>query len=305
MHRNPLIRLLIVLLVFAGLGFLLRLSYQQFSGRTDRVVAVNSILHLELTGVILNGKKFLKNLKTYSEDTKVKAVVISIDSPGGAVGPSQEINSEIKRVREKTGKPVVCVSSGVMASGAYYSGVACDQIVVAPGAMIGSIGVIMSFANFEKLFDWAKMNFFSITSGKFKDSGAQYRPMRDDERALFQDMIDEVYAQFKETIIKDRKLREDVLAEYGDGRVFTGAKAVELGFADKVGTFEDAVKLAAEKAGLGEDYELFEVPKLRRSLWDWDEDTKDPVNAMTEAAKDLLSLKTVNRPMYLMPGTWE
>lgn len=305
MKRNPLLRLLIVLIVFAALGFLLRVSYQQVAGRNERVTAKNSILHLELTGVIMNGKKFLKNLKKYSDDKNVKAILISIDSPGGAVGPSQELNSEIKRVREATKKPVVCVSTGVMASGAYYAGVACDQLVVAPGAMVGSIGVIMSFANFQKLYDWAHVDFFSITSGKFKDSGAEYRPMRDDEKALFQDMINEVYAQFKTTVMNDRKLKEDVVTAYADGRVFTGAKAVELGFADQVGTFEDAVKLAADKAGLGDDYDLFEIPKPRRSLWDWDDDAKDPVNSVSEAAKDLLHLKTMNKPMYLMPGSWE
>lgn len=315
-------RLFVILLIFIGIGALLKLGGNFFGEPEKKLTSKNTILHLEMNGIILNGKKFLKNLKKYRDDKKVKAVLISINSPGGAVGPSQEVYSEIKRIRDEIKKPVVCVSTGVMASGAYYSAVACDKIIVAPGALVGSIGVIMEFANIEKLYDWAKISRFSITSGKYKDSGAEYRSMRDDEKALFQSMIDEVYSQFRTTVMTERKLSEEVVAEYADGRVFTGATAVKMGFADKVGFFEDAVKVAAEMANLGEDYELFEIPKKRMSIFDLgDSDREDDINGLSEysdllknkaagvdvesAIKFILRTKYLNQPLYLLPGSWE
>ncbi|AFY00708.1 signal peptide peptidase SppA [Bdellovibrio bacteriovorus] len=315
-------KLVIIFLVFVGLGALLKMSGDFFGSEDKRVTAKNTILHLEMNGVILNGKKFIKNLKKYREDDKVKAILISINSPGGSVGPSQEMFAEIKRVRDEIKKPVVCVSTGVMASGAYYAAVACDKIVVAPGALVGSIGVIMEFANLEKLYDWAKISRYSITSGKFKDSGAEYRPMREDERSLFQSMIDEVYAQFKGTVAAERKLKEEVVAEYADGRVFTGATAVKVGFADQEGYYDDAVKLAAEIAKLGDNYEVFEVPKKKVSIFDLGGgDSEDDLNSMSEfadvlkgksfgpdmegAMKYILRAKYLNQPLMLMPGYWE
>lgn len=316
-------KILIIFLVFVGIGALLKMGGDFFGESEKKVSAKNTILHLEMNGVILNGKKFIKNLKKYKDDSRIKAIVININSPGGSVGPSQEIYHEIKRVRDELKKPVVCVSTGVMASGAYYSAVACDKIVVAPGALVGSIGVIMEFANLEKLYDWAKVTRYSITSGKFKDSGAEYRGMREDERALFQNMINEVYAQFKGTVMKERKLKEDIVTEYADGRVFTGASAVKLGFADQEGFFDDAVKLAADLAKLGDHYELFEVPKKKMSILDFGgKDADDDMNSMAEyadilkgkasaglnvesAMKYLLRAQYLNQPLYMMPGYWE
>lgn len=315
-------RILGVLLVFIVFGAIIQFSSKYDEEAPKTVTSKKSILHLEMNGVILNGKKFLKNLKKYSDEEKVKAIVISIDSPGGAVGPSQEIYSAIKKVRSEFKKPIICESSGLVASGAYYAASACDKIIVAPGALVGSIGVIMSFANLEKLYDWAKITRFSITSGKFKDSGAEYRSMREDEKALFQELINDVYAQFKQAVAEGRKLKEEVLNEYTDGRVFTGKKAVELGFADKEGTFDDAVKMAAEVAGLGDDYKIFNVPKAKRSLFDLgEEEEKDTINSraqktifsglfQTEASvlKELTSQfikpEIMNQPMLLMPGYW-
>jgi protease-4 len=325
MKKSYTTKIIVVLVVIVGLVFLLKKGGSFVSSNADDEVTMkvdkNSILHMELSGVIMNGKKFIKNLKKYKKDPKIKAIVININSPGGAVGPSQEVYTEIKRAREETKKPIICVSTGIIASGAYYSAVACDKIVVAPGALVGSIGVVMEFANLSKLYDWAKVSRFTITSGKFKDSGNEFRDMRPDERALFQDMITEVYEQFRTTVKDSRKLKDEVLDQYADGRVFTGTKAVKLGFADLEGTFEDAVQLAAKEAKLGDDYEVIELPKKKRSIFDFGESNEDdPVNSLSRSLKGLASLdnqavqaamntllKTeyVNQPMYIMPGFWK
>lgn len=321
MKKSFFVKLFVLALVFFVLGFLFKKGGSYFNSTNDDDlkidVARNSILQMELSGVIMNGKRFIKNLHKYKKDKNIKAIVINVNSPGGAVGPSQEIYTEIKRAREETKKPIICVTTGIMASGAYYSAVACDKIVVASGALVGSIGVIMEFANLEKLYDWAKIKRFTITSGRYKDSGNEFRTMRDDERSLFQDMITEVYNQFRQTVKDARKLDDKVLDEYADGRVFTGTKAVKMGFADIEGTFEDAVALAAKEANLGADYQLIEIPKRKKSILDFgDSGEDDPVNSVSqikgliadkaigESIEKIFRMKYLNQPMLIMPGFW-
>ena len=324
-------RKMIVLGLF--IGFAVFLGYRSYKVLTIQdteegtlSLGKNEILHLEINGVIMNGKKFLSNLKKYADKDAIRAIVIEINSPGGAVGPSQELFMEIKRAKEEHNKPVICVSTGLIASGGYYAAMACDILMVAPGTMIGSIGVIMEFANLEDLYSWAKVKRYTITSGKFKDSGSEYRAMRDDERKLFQDMIDEVYSQFRNTVAESRKLDVSFVSQYADGRVMTGAKAVELKFADSIGTFEDAIRLAAEKAGLKKDeYHVLRPGKGRPSFWSFitDNNEEDDLNSISkfdlqaaikgqlagqsveQALKSVFKLKTINQPMMIMPGFWE
>ena len=312
--------LLSVFIIFAGL--IIYNFYKRGHNEDSRSISKNEILHLEINGIIMNGKKFLHNLKKYSKEESVKAIVVEINSPGGAVGPSQEIYYELIRAKKETKKPIICVSTGLMASGGYYSALGCDQILVAPGAMIGSIGVIMEFANLEDLYSWAKIKRFTITSGKFKDSGSEYRAMRDDEKQLFQDMINEVYEQFRDTVAAARKLKVDIVSQYADGRVMTGSTAVKLGFADVEGTFEDAVRMAAQKAKLGDDYHLFKPKKEKNTFFDllMDNDDEDDLNSLEGLADLKLAMKKqpidmiikhvfktqyLNQPLFLMPGHWE
>lgn len=312
-----------LILLFLGI-YIYRASTGYWADDENRL-SKNAILHLEVNGIILNGKKFLSHLKKYKNDNSVKAIIIDINSPGGAVGPSQEIYYELMRAKQETKKPIICVSTNLIASGGYYIALGCDKIVVAPGTMLGSIGVIMEFANLERLYDWAKIQRYSISSGRFKDSGSEYRPMREDERLLFQNMIDEVYEQFRTAVMEARQLPHETVTAYADGRVMTGAKAVELKFADSIGTFEDAAKLAATEAGLGEDYRIFKPKKDRSGFLDMFNfnDDNDELNtladiqdimsgkkamsemAVQEVIRTVLKTKYLNQPLYLMPGYWE
>jgi protease-4 len=261
-----------------------------------------SILHLELKGVITGEEEFLDHLREYRDDDNIKGILVSIDSPGGVVGPSQEIYTELKRVREQLKKPVVVTCNALAASGAYYAAVAADKIIVNPGTLMGSIGVIMQFANMERLYDWAKMDFFTITTGKFKDSGSPYRPMRDDEKALFQDMINEVQAQFKTAVKEGRKLRPDVLEQYTDGRIFHGQFAVENGFADELGTFDDAKRIIGEMAGLGPDPEIYQPQDTPETLMEWLNQNARATTAGEKLMQQLLPTQLAGKPLYLMPG---
>lgn len=323
-RKKFVVGLVLVLLVVFGYR-----SFKQYKEDETNRLSRNEILYLEISGVILNGKKFLKNLKKHAKEETVKAVVIEINSPGGAVGPSQELYYEILRAKEETKKPFICVTTGLMASGGYYAALACDKIVVAPGAMVGSVGVIMEFANLEKLYDWAKIQRYTITSGKFKESGTDTRAMRDDEKQLFQEMINDVYDQFRSTVAKARNLTLEQVSLYADGRVMTGAKAVEVKFADVLGTFEDAVQMAARVAKLKpDDYKLFKPRREKLDFFDlisYSEDEEDDLNSLeglkeglaskfkapssqaiaADLVKNVLRTKYMNQPMYLMPGFWE
>ena len=253
-----------LILIFVG-AFGYR-SYTNYHRDEEDRVSKNEILNLEISGVIMNGKKFLAQLKKYSKDESVKAIVIDINSPGGAVGPSQELYYELIRTKQKTKKPIVCVSTGLMASGGYYAALGCDKIVVAPGAMVGSIGVIMEFANLEKLYDWAKIRRYTIKTGKFKDAGSEYREMTAEERALMQGMVDDVLVQFKVAVAEGRKLPMEKVDGIADGRIFSGNQAKKLALVDTLGTLQDAIDEAGKMGGIEGKPKVY-YPEKNKKWW--------------------------------------
>lgn len=190
-----------------------------------------------------------KKIREAGADKNVKAIVIDINSPGGTVASVQNIYSEI--LNAKKNKKVVALFRDVAASGGFYIAMAADKIVAEPGTITGSVGVIMQASNVEGLFDKIGVKVTPITSGKYKDIGSAYRPMSDAEKALLQDMVDDTYTQFFAAVKAGRPgVAADVLSEYTDGRIFTGQRAYNLGFIDKLGGEEDALKLAGELAGI-------------------------------------------------------
>lgn len=267
----------------------------------DKKVKESSILHMKLEGIILDPQEFLNNLKKYSKDEDIKGVLLQVNSPGGVVGPSQEIYHELKRVRTELKKPVYVSTTGMAASGAYYAAVAADKIYTNEGSLMGSIGVIMEFANLEKLYDWMKIQRHVIKTGKYKDSGAEYRPMREDEKQLFRSMAFEILNQFKAAIVEGRKLTPELVTQYADGRVFTGETAVKIGFADKIGTFEDARRAIGQMAGLGADPDLFEPPGKRPSIREILSEVRSPVK-IELPTQLLLKSQLWGQPLYLLPS---
>lgn len=295
---RSLIGAVILIIVLLMLGAMINAYSGKYQG-----LHKPSLLVLDLSGVIIDGKKFLEDLREYRDEKNIKGIIVRVDSPGGVVGPSQEIFAELKRVRDELKKPVVISCGSMAASGAYYAAVAGDRIITNPGTLMGSIGVIMEFANLEKLYDWAKIQRYAIKTGPYKDSGAEYRPMTADEKALFQDLIDRVHAQFKEAVEKGRKLSREVVDKYSDGRVFTGETAVKLGFADQVGTFEDAVRIAGELSGLGKKPTLFEPPEEKPSFLEIIGSMEESAQLKKITQQVLPQQELLAKPLYLLPGT--
>ena len=245
----------IIIIVAVFFGFISVTSF--FKGDGVPKASQDSILALELKGVLIDKHKFLKELRQYSQDEKVKGVLIRLDSPGGSVALSQEIYHEFKRIRENLKKPVVVSVGSMMTSGALYVAVGASFIFVNSGTLSGSIGVILPLLNMERLYDWAKVEPYSIKTGEFKDSGTRFRPMIAKERVLFQDLVNELLEQFKSAIMEGRNMPPEDLEPYTDARVFTGERAVLAGFADSIGIYSDAIEKIGELSGLGKKPKLF------------------------------------------------
>jgi protease IV len=261
-----------------------------------------SILALDLDGIIVDTRDIVESLRKYRTEDRIKGVLLRINSPGGVVGPSQELWAELKRTREEFKKPVVAFCSAVAASGAYYAAVGADKIVTTPGCLIGSIGALMEFVNLAKLYDWAKIDRYAITTGKFKDAGAEYQPLTSEQRALFQDLLNDVLAQFKAAIVEGRNMKPEVLDQYADGRVFTGSQAVKLGFADSVGTWDDARRTLGQMTGLGDNPEVFKVKKRNKLLEFFEASSTSETSSVSAVLRDLFQTELSARPLLLLPG---
>ncbi len=214
---------------------------------------------LEIKGVIVSAEEQMKDLTAFRNDNKVKAIIVRIDSPGGAVGASQELFEEIKRTDKV--KPVIASMGSVAASGGYYAALGTREIFANPGTITGSIGVILKFANLKELFDKIGYKSEVVKSGALKDIGASDRPLSTEERAFLQALIDNVHSQFIQAVVQQRNLTEDTVRGLADGRIFSGAQAQEYGLVDTLGNFTNAIDKAATLAGLEPDQPNLIYPK--------------------------------------------
>lgn len=191
-----------------------------------------------------------KKIRQAAENENVKAIVVDINSPGGTVASVQNIYSELNAAKQK-GKKIVSLFRDVAASGGFYIAMASDKIIAEPGTITGSVGVIMQTSNVQGLLEKIGVTVTPVTSGKYKDIGSMYRPMTDAEKAILQDMVSDTYGQFKAAVAAGRpNVTPENLAEYTDGRVFTGQRAYDVGFIDALGGEEEARLAAGELAGL-------------------------------------------------------
>ncbi|MBU0674400.1 MAG: signal peptide peptidase SppA [Proteobacteria bacterium] len=203
---------------------------------------------IELRGLISTSEKTIRELTEFRQDRSIKAIVLRIDSPGGAVGASQEIFNEVARTDLK--KPVVASMGSVAASGGYYAALGARRILANPGTLTGSIGVIVKFANLEKIFDKIGYESVVIKSGRMKDLGSSARKMTDEEKNILQGIIDNVYQQFVKDVSISRNLPVAEVETLADGRIYSGEQALESGLIDQFGNFTDALHLAAQLAQL-------------------------------------------------------
>jgi protease-4 len=203
---------------------------------------------VEVKGLIADSRAVLKQLDRYSRDPSIKAIVVRINSPGGAVGPSQEILREIEKVRKK--KKVVASLGTLAASGGYYIACGADLIMANRGTATGSIGVIMQFANVEGLTKKLGLDMYNITAGRYKDVGSPFRTMTKEERAYMQGLIDNIYQQFLRDVSRNRKIPMEKMRKIAEGKIYTGEEAKAVGLVDEFGNLPDAIEKAGRLGGI-------------------------------------------------------
>lgn len=232
----------------------------QLSGAGDA-----KVLLLDLSGVISSQDKdglisqpnmlatLKEELTRASKDDTIKAVVVRINSPGGTVNASDILYHELKQFKVKRKVPVIASMMDVAASGGYYLAMASDAILVHPSTVTGSIGVIMLTVNAKGLLEKVGVEANAITSGPRKDMGSPFRVMTDEEKAIFQGVIDSFYQRFLTVVQEGRpQLSADQLKKLADGRIYTGEQAKAAGLVDEIGYLDEAIELAKKKAGLSE-----------------------------------------------------
>lgn len=251
-------------LIVGGFVLLAIIAAAMGSDATDMSFAGEKVAVIPIEGEILEARETLDALKRHAGNATVKAIVIRINSPGGAIAPSQEIYSAIRRTRADSKKPIVASMDSVAASGGYYIAAACDQIVANPGSITGSIGVILQWFNTRELIQWAKLKPETITSGALKDAGSPFRELTDAERQYFQGIVTQLHTQFVRDVAQGRstKMTHEEVVRIADGRVVTGEQALALKLVDELGSIDDAVRTAGRLAGIkGEPARLW--PKRR------------------------------------------
>jgi protease-4 len=193
-----------------------------------------------------------EELEKATEDERVRAVVLRINSPGGTITASDILHHELTRFKARRKIPVVAAILDVGASGGYYVALAADRIVAHPTTVTGSIGVLMLTVDARGLMEKLGVSASYITTGPFKDAGSPLRALRPEERALFQSLIDQFHGRFVSLVAQARHLDEARVRAVADGRVYTATEALSHGLVDRIGYLEDAIELAREAAGLEE-----------------------------------------------------
>ena len=212
----------------------------------------SKIALVEVKGVIYSAENIVRQLDKYSRNKSVKAIVLRIESPGGGIAPSQEMYEKIKRVRD-SGMPIVASMGSVAASGGYYIACGADTIMANLGTTTGSIGVIAEVPNTTELFEKIGVHFNVIKSGKYKDTGSPHRKMTEADKKHLQEWVDDAYEQFVDVVTTERKLDRHHVLKYADGRIYTGKQALENELIDLIGSYEDAIELAAKLGGIDSD----------------------------------------------------
>ncbi|MBP6914982.1 MAG: signal peptide peptidase SppA [Smithellaceae bacterium] len=267
MRKHPVILGMVILFVIALLSYLLFYKAGAYPTKIKTFSSVNRIGVVSINGPIYDSLKISEQLEEFANDGSIIAVVLRVDSPGGSVAASQEIYDAVVELRKS--KKVVASMGSIAASGGLLVACAADKIIANPGTITGSISAIMQFANFEELLKKIGLKSSVVKSGKYKDIGSPLRDMTPEERKIIQELVDDIYNQFVDVVVKDRKLSREKVLEIADGRVFSGRRAKEYGLIDDLGDMNYAAKLATQLAGKDGKYELVSPRKKRESVFDY------------------------------------
>jgi len=269
-----------IIIGVAMLSLVVAAVFQPRDGATSaRGDGGNAVGVINISGTIVSGSSsggllntvagsdtIMAQLRQAAEDPSIKAVVLRLNTPGGTTAASQEIALEVDRLRA-SGTKVVASMGDVAASGGYWIASRCDRIVANPGSITGSIGVIMETTDMQGLYEKIGLDPTVFKSGPHKDMGSPARDVTSNEQAIFQSMVDDIYQQFVNTVSQGRGMDLEQVSKIADGRVFTGSQALENGLVDEMGNFYDALRVASQMAGLGDEANVVDLSP-RRPFWE-------------------------------------
>jgi protease-4 len=255
---------LFLLAVFALVYFTVRSEQRSssFSSFGDKIAVV------DLEGVILSPKELVEQLRKYGDDSSIRAIILHVNSPGGGAAASEEIYREVLRIRDVKKKRIVASIETVGASGAYYVSSATNKIFADEASIVGSIGVIAEWYNYEELIKWAKLKAIVLKAGEFKDTGSPVRDLSPTERAYMQGLIDNMHGQFIDSVAKGRRMKVEDIKPLADGKVWTGEQAMPLKLIDQIGDFRAAVEDTAKSVGIKGEPTIVRPEKDRKSVLD-------------------------------------
>jgi protease-4 len=257
--RRP-VRTALTIIALIGIGFIALSLLGNFLSEGGWIGG-DKVAVIRIEGIILDSRETIEELRHYRDNPSVKAIVLRIDSPGGAVVPSQEIFAEVRKTKAEGKIKVVTSMGNVAASGGYYIAAATDRIVANPGTLTGSIGVIMELANVKGLLEKVGVQSVVIKSGRHKDIASPFRAMTPEDRALLQTVLDDVHAQFIDAVATGRSLQPEQVKTLADGRIFTGKQAQTVNLVDELGDLHDAIQLAARLVGISGEPRVIETHK--------------------------------------------
>lgn len=254
MKKHPLLTFFVVISAIFVFFVSLIVLFIAMIGGSSPSFGDESIAVINIEGPIFESTEIVKKLHDLETEDSIKSVVLRIDSPGGAVGPSQEIFEQVKLLKQK--KKVIVSMGTVAASGGYYIACAADKIVANAGTITGSIGVIMETFGLQRIAESIQVEPRVIKSGRFKDVGSPFRDMTDSDRDYLQALTDDMYLQFVTAVSENRKIDLEKTKEIADGRVYTGQQAMKIGLVDQLGNIYLAIELAKSEAGLPADAKI-------------------------------------------------
>ncbi len=257
----------IIFLVFIVLILIGLFSNVRWGSRTISVEGKGNIAVIDIKGMLVSAENIATQINKYRRESSIKGFLIRIDSPGGGSAAFQEIYTEIKRVRD-SGKPVVASIATVGASGGYYAALGATKIIANPSSILGSIGVIVDFPVAVGLLEKIGIDVQTVKSGDFKDVGSPYREFTAEDKAQLEIVVQDIYNQFVNTVALERGIDKKELLKISDGRIFTGSQAKECGLIDTLGTFEDAIQMIGDMAGIEGQPKLVFPQKQKITLFD-------------------------------------
>lgn len=293
-NRNRAVIAVLLLVFFFFIILMLFATYtmnifKDQSSLTEGLSRKGQIAVIEISGPIMSAKSTVELLMRAEKKRQFKAIILRINSPGGAVGPTQEIYEEVRRIdgnytkytklskkeqgdveSAERGKPIYASFGSIAASGGYYIGAAARRIYANAGTLTGSIGVVMHLTNLSKLYEWAKVSQTPIKAGKYKDAGSPHRALTTEEQKLFDDLLSVTHKQFVEDILRVRKDKiKGEIWDIAQGQVFNGSTAKELGLIDDIGSLWTAGRAIHKELKLKGDFALkFIKKKKKSSVWE-------------------------------------